>query len=148
MATADATDENWPATLVERGECIPPKAGGGDSADVKYVDEYARFVAVFTEYRFSDESYVAVWESFDGIEFRPSGFVKANTAKKLHNCGISGRADGHICAGDAVSLSYAYGGAGDGEWGNWATRLHEVSLSLADAPKLDPQTEQNAVLKE
>ena len=144
VATADATDENWPATLVERGECIPPKAGGGDSADVKYVDEYGRFVAVFTEYRFTDYSCVAVWESFDGIEFRPSGFVKANTAKKLHNCGISGRADGHICAGDPVYLSYAYGGAGDGEWGNWATRLHEVSLSLADAPKLDSLTEENA----
>ena len=87
---------------------------------------------------------MAVWESFDGIEFRPSGFVKANTAKKLHNCGISGRADGHICAGDPVYLSYAYCGAGDGEWGNWSTRLHEVSLSLADAPKQDPQSESNA----
>ena len=143
VATADATDENWPATLQYRGECIPPK-NGGDSADGKYVDAYGRFVAVFTEKRFSDASYVAVWESFDGITFRPSGFVKANTAKKLHNCGISGRADGHIGAGDPVYLSYAYGGAGDGEWGNWATRLHEVSLSLSDAPDLDDTAVANA----
>ena len=143
VATADATDENWPATLQYRGECIPPK-NGGDSADVKYVDAYGRFVAVFTEKRFSDASYVAVWESFDGITFRPSGFVKANTAKKLHNCGVSGRADGHIGAGDPVYLGYAYGGAGDGEWGNWATRLHEVSLSLSDAPDLDDTAVANA----
>ena len=143
VATADATDENWPATLVYHGECIPPK-NGGDSADVKYVDEYGRFVAVFTEKRFSDDSYVAVWESFDGLTFRPCGFVKADTAKKLHNCGISGRADGHIGAGDTVYLSYAYGGAGNGEWGNWATRMHTVTLSLSDAPFTDDASVENA----
>ncbi len=143
VATADATDENWPATLQFHGECIPPK-NGGDSADVKYLDAYGRFVAVFTEKRFSDESYVAVWESFDGLTFRPSGFVKANTCKKLHNCGISGRADGHIAAGDPVYLSYAYAGADSkGSWGNWATRMHKVSLSLADEPKLDASAETN-----
>ncbi len=142
VATADATDENWPATLQYRGECIPPK-NGGDSADVKYVDEYGRFVAVFTEKRFSGDSYVAVWESFDGLVFRQSGFVKTNTAKRLHNCGVSGRADGHIAAGDPVYLAYAYGGAGEGEWGNWATRMHKVTLTLADAPKTDDTAEQN-----
>lgn len=142
VATADATDENWPATLQIHGECIPPK-DGGDSADVKYADAFGRFVAVFTEKRFSDESYVAVWESFDGIHFRRSGFVKEHTAKKLHNCGISGRADGHIGTGDPVYLSYAYGGVG-GSWGNWSTRLHTVSLSLADAPSTDPSIVSNA----
>ena len=144
VATADATDENWPATLKFHGECIPPK-NGGDSADVKYLDEYGRFVAVFTEKRFSDESYVAVWESFDGLSFRPSGFVKANTCKKLHNCGISGRADGHIAAGDPVYLSYAYAGA-DSEgisWGDWATRIHKVTLSLSDEPNLNDSSETN-----
>ncbi len=138
VATADATNENWPATLQFHGECIPPK-NGGDSADVKYLDEYGRFIAVFTEKRFSDDSYVAVWESFDGIQFRKSGFVKANTARKLHNCGISGRADGHIGAGDPVYLGYAYGS----DWGNWPTRLHKVTLSLSDAPKTDDSKEFN-----
>ncbi len=138
VATADATDANWPATLQYHGECLPAK-NSGDSADVKYADEYGRFVAVFTEKRFSDDSYVAVWESFDGIRFRQSGFVKTNTAKKLHNCGISGRADGHIGAGDPVYLSYAYGS----DWGNWPTRFHTVKLSLADAPKTDDAAETN-----
>ena len=36
----------------------------------KYVDGYGRFVAVFTERRFSDDSCAAVWESFDGLTFR------------------------------------------------------------------------------
>ena len=138
VATADAADENWPATLRFHGECIPLK-DNGDSADVKYADAFGRFVAVYTEKRFSDESYVAVWESFDGISFRRSGFVKNNTAKKLHNCGISGRADGHIGADDPVYLSYAYGS----DWGNWPTRMHKVALSLSDAPRLLDGSEKN-----
>ena len=138
VATADAADENWPATLRYHGECIPLK-NDGDSADVKYADAYGRFVAVFTEKRFSDDSYVAVWESFDGITFRRSGFVKNNTAKKLHNCGISGRADGHIGADDPVYLSYAYGN----DWGNWPTRLHGVTLSLSTCPRLPDSSEEN-----
>ncbi|MBQ6266703.1 MAG: hypothetical protein IJK64_02905 [Clostridia bacterium] len=138
VATADATDENWPATLVHHGECIPPK-DGGDSCDVKYADAFGRFLAVFTEKRFSDDSYVSVWESFDGIRFRPCGCVKDNTMKKLHNCGISGRADGHIGAGDPVYLAYAYGS----DWGNWPTRFHRVQLSLSDAPDTDPAAQTN-----
>ena len=138
VATADATKENWPATLKYHGTCIPAKTDG-DSADVKYLDQYERFLAVFTEKRFSNDSYIAVWESFDGLRFRQSSFVKAKTAKRLHNCGISGRADGHIAAGDPVYLAYAYGT----DWGNWPTRLHKVKLSLAKSPKRNPAAEQN-----
>ena len=143
VSTADATDENWPATVVMRGEAIPDEYGEigdvGDSKDVKYVDEFGRFIAVYTTRRFSDDSYVSVWESFDGLTFRPSGIVKTNTARKLHNCGISGRSDGHICKGDPVYLSYGYGSG----WGTWGTRMHKVTLSLSDAPKLDPENETN-----
>ena len=139
LAVADATDENWPATLEYKGIAIPDKTGG-DSADVKYLDEYGRFIAVFTEKRFSPDSYVAVWESFDGLNFRPSDIIKTNTAQYLHNCGISGRADGHIGKGDPVRLGYAYG-----NWGEigWATRLHELNLSLADAPDTDDAAQEN-----
>ena len=143
LAIADATDENWPATLKYMGAVIPQKRGGGDSADVKYADEFGRFIAVFTEKRFTADSYIAVWESFDGLNFRQSGFIKTNTAKGLHNCGISGRADGHIGAGDPVYLGYAYDGIGAGAW---ATRLHKISLSLADAPKTDDSKEENMAM--
>ncbi len=143
VSTADATDENWPATVVMRGEAIPDEYDGigdvGDSKDVKYVDAFGRFIAVCTTRRFTDDSYVSVWESFDGLTFRPSGIVKTNTARKLHNCGVSGRSDGHICEGDPVYLSYGYGPG----WGTWATRMHRVTLSLADAPKTDPSGEEN-----
>ena len=139
LAIADATDENWPATLEYKGVAIPDK-NGGDSADVKYLDEYGRFIAVFTEKRFSPDSYVAVWESFDGLNFRPCDVIKANTVENLHNCGISGRADGHIGAGDPVYLGYGYG-----VWGGvgWPTQLHELNLYLADAPNTDDAAEEN-----
>ena len=139
LAVADATDENWPATLEYKGIAIPDKTGG-DSADVKYLDEYGRFIAVFTEKRFTADSYVAVWESFDGLNFRPSDIIKNNTARYLHNCGISGRADGHIGKDDPVYLGYAYG-----EWGpvGWATRLHRIKLTLADAPNTNDGAEDN-----
>ncbi len=139
LAVADATDENWPATLDYKGVAIPDKKAG-DSADVKYLDEYGRFIAVFTEKRFSANSYVAVWESFDGLNFRPSDIIKTNTARYLHNCGISGRADGHIGKGDSVYLGYAYG-----EWGSvgWPTRLHRIDLTLADVPNTNDAAEEN-----
>ena len=143
LAIADATDENWPATLEYMGDVIPNKPGSADSADVKYSDEFGRFIAVFTSKRFSPDSYIAVWESFDGVNFRQSGLVKANTCRNLHNCGISGRADGHIGAGDPVYLGYSYL---DGVEDGWATRLHEVRLSLADAPKTDDTAEENVAM--
>ena len=146
VATADITDENWPAHLTYHGECIPPKISG-DSSDVVYSDEYGRFIAVFTEKRFGSDSYIAVWESFDGFTFRKSGFIKENTAKRLHNCGISARADGHIGKGDPVYVSYAYGGAEEGSWGNWATRLHKVTLSLADSPAANDAEVENLDLE-
>ena len=120
-----------------------PAKNGGDSTDVKYADEYGRFIAVFTEKRFSPDSYVAVWESFDGLNFRQSDVIKTDTAQYLHNCGISGRADGHIGAGDTVYLGYAYG-----PWNQngWSTRLHEIKLSLADAPKTDDTAQQNVAM--
>ncbi len=139
LATADATDENWPATIEYKGVCIPDKKAG-DSSDVKYVDEYGRFIAVFTQKRFSADSFIEVWESFDGLNFRQSSLIKTNTARYLHNCGISGRADGHIGAGDPVYLGYAYIGRGSE---GWATRLHEIKLSLSDAPKTNDAAEQN-----
>ncbi|MBQ5969099.1 MAG: hypothetical protein IJL52_03170 [Clostridia bacterium] len=140
LAIADATDENWPATLEYKGDVIPEKNGGADSTDVKYVDAFGRFIAVFTDKRFSSDSFISVWESFDGVNFRQSDIIKTNTAQYLHNCGISGRADGHIGAGDPVYLGYAYG-----EWGpvGWATRLHQITLSLSDAPQTDDAGEKN-----
>jgi len=139
LAVADATDENWPATLKYKGVAIPDKQSG-DSADVKYLDEYGRFIAVFTEKRFSTNSYVAVWESFDGLNFRPCDIIKTNTIQNLHNCGISGRADGHIGSGDPVYLGYGYG-----VWDSvgWPTQLHELRLSTADAPMTDDSAEEN-----
>ena len=126
VATASIFDDKWPSRLVDHGLCIPSK-DGGDSTDVKYLDEYGRFVAVFTEKRFSEDSYVAVWESFDGFSFRRASAIKTNTARYLHNCGISGRSNGHIAAGDPVYLAYGYGP----QWGEWALRMQRIEFSTS-----------------
>ena len=139
VATADATDPNWPATLVFHGECIPPKQNGGDSADVKYSDEYGHFIAVFTENRFTANSYIAVWESFDGFSFRPASIIKTDTMQCLHNCGISGRANGHIGISDPVYIGYGYGS----DWAKWSMRLQPVELSLTDSANYDQLNGEN-----
>lgn len=130
VAVADATDENWPATMEYKGVAVTYKDGACDSADVKYVEDFGKFVAVNTVDRFSEESSVGVYVSDDGISFMPSYSLKTNISHCCHNCGISSRENGHIRLEDDVFLAYAYGD----KWGFWPTRMHKVELSLIDSP--------------
>ena len=128
LSLADATNENWPLTLEYKSVAIDHVKGDTDSADVKYVEDYGKFIAVSTASRFTTDSYIKVYQSNDGIEFQDSYYLKTNTIHNLHNCGITSRENGHIRLSDNVYLSYAYGE----EFGTWATRIQEVKLSLID----------------
>ena len=130
VAVADATNENWPATMEYKGTALTYKDGACDSADVKYVEDFGKFVAVNTVDRFTEESSIGVYVSDDGITFSPSYSLKTNISHCCHNCGISSRANGHIRLEDDVFLAYAYGD----QWGLWPTRMHKVEISLTDAP--------------
>ena len=130
VATADATSENWPATMQYQGVAITHFSGENDSADVKYVEDFGKFIAVNTIDRFGDESSVGVYVSNDGLSFTESYSLKTLISRGCHNCGISSRPNGHINLKDEVFLAYAYGN----QWGFWATRMHKVELSLIDAP--------------
>lgn len=68
VATADSTDENWPATMEYRGVAYK-KGSGQDSCDVVYVEDYGKFLAFSTYNRFTESSGIAVMESNDGITF-------------------------------------------------------------------------------
>ena len=57
-----------------------------------------------------------------------------------HNSGISSRPDGHIRLSDKKYIAYAYGPS----WGVWATRMHEISISLVDEPNFSDSLNENS----
>lgn len=128
VATADATDENWPATLQFHGAACKKQS---DSLDVKYVEEWGKFVGISTGNRMGPSSWLAVYESDDGLNFELVDAVKEGTYQYLHNAGVSSRPNGHIRItedADKLRVIYAYG---DG-WGIWNTRVQKISLVLGD----------------
>ena len=129
VSVGDANDENWPGTLEFKGvcyDCTSPTAQ--DSADVKYVENYGKFLAICTDKRFTDESCLAFYESDDGVTFTRIAELRTDLACKLHNCGISSRQNGHINVEDNIYVAYAYGS----DWGVWATRMHGIAITLGD----------------
>ena len=128
--TADATREDWPATLQFKGTAY--KHGGSeDSADVKYVDAYNCFISVATASRFSEDCYIDVMTSYDGIFFRHEVNLKHKTANSnimtcIHNMGITGDGLGHIDIFNTQQyVGYAYQPPGY-SWANWKTRLSPI----------------------
>ncbi len=128
VATADAASENWPATIEYQGVAITNKSDSNDSADVKYIEDYGKFIAICTDNRFAANSMVCVYESNDGIAFQRVNELKSNLIYKCHNAGISSRPNGHIRISDDIYLGYAYGDT----WGCWGTRIHKVQIGLSD----------------
>lgn len=139
LSVADATNENWPEILEYKGIAIDHIEGDTDSADVKFIDDYGKFIAVSTASRFTTDSYIKLYISNDGITFENSYFLKTNTIHNLHNCGITSRDNGHIRLCDNIYLSYAYGEV----FGTWATRIQEVEFSLIDSPDFSDKENKN-----
>lgn len=126
VATADAANENWPATMVDRGYALRDTVC--DAIDVKYVDKYQRFLAVGAEKRLTEDSFLAFYESRDGITFTRTDICKKNVYEFCHNPGMSGSENGHIAEGRKTFVGYAYGP----EWGVWNTRFQEFTLAPTD----------------
>ncbi len=127
VATADATDENWPATMVSHGTACKKST---DSLDVKYVEEWGKFIGVATGDRMGPSSWLGVYESNDGLSFELVDIVREGTYSHLHNAGISSRPNGHIRVtedADKLRVVYAYGEG----WGTWNTRVQPVTLALS-----------------
>lgn len=137
VSTANALDENWPATMEYKG--IAVGNGSNDSLDVKYVEEYGKFLAICTDSRLSPDSYLAFYESNDGITFERVDIVKKNVYHYCHNSGMAGTKNGHITKDMNTFAAYAYGP----DWGVWNTRVQEFSLSLTDTIDLSEKNEQN-----
>ena len=128
VATADATDENWPATIQHHGAAVQKNTA---SLDVKYVEEWGKFIALATGSRMGPSSYLAFYESNDGLTFELVEAVREGTLTHLHNAGLSSRRNGRIrLSEDADKLRVIYA-HGEG-WGTWNTRVQPISMTLSD----------------
>ena len=128
VATADATDENWPATMQSHGVAVEKNT---DSLDIKYVEEWGKFVGVATGDRMGAASWLGFYESNDGIHFELVEIVRKDTYSHLHNAGLSSRRNGHINLtedADKLRVIYAYGSG----WGTWNTRVQPITLTLTE----------------
>lgn len=128
VATADLTNPNWPGCIVCHGAAAIRLTGSNDSYDVVYCEDLDKFIALSTDNRFSEDSFLAVYESNDGLKFRRVNEIKARTGWMCHNCGISGDEYHHIRHGDTMLLAYAYGN----KWGQWGTRVHAYDFEAMD----------------
>ena len=135
--TADATSENWPETLQFRGIAYRHDGLGEDSADFKYVDAYKCFISVATGNRFSDDCYIHVNVSYDGIYYRSEVRLKHKTENSMletgmHNMGITGDASGHIDIFNKQHfIGYAYAPNGS-SWGVWGLRFAPIQFIGSD----------------
>ncbi len=142
VAKADAKDPNWPSTMEYLGVAVSKSSGSAeDSCDVKYIDDYGKFVAISTRKRLSDESIIVLYMSDDGVNFTEVGSLRNNICQFCHNAGISGRPNGHIRVKDDTYVSYAYGP----QWALWATRMHKITYTLDDIID-DPEKKAKTIL--
>ena len=137
VSIANALDENWPATIEYKG--IAVNGGSNDSLDVKYVEEYGKFLAICTDDRLTTNSYLSFFESNDGITFEQVDIVKKNVYHYCHNSGMAGTKNGHITADMPTFAAYAYGP----DWGVWNTRVQSFTLSLTDTIDLSERSGSN-----
>ena len=132
VAIADATNENWPATLERKGAAFLRDNGAGeDSWDVAYIEDCDKFVAFATYNRFTANSGITIFESDDGLTFERAGVIRTGIYQHCHNMGISKRPNGHINLaedGGRLRIGYAFSAGSADSWGKWATVFQPVRL--------------------
>lgn len=135
LATAPAGDENWPVSLTMRGTVIDKSSIlESDHCDVKYCDDIGCFIAMHSSKRMSQDAFLVVWISNDGINFTNIGALEGDRQPGLHSCGMTGDAQGHIQLSRPQYIAYAYG---IGTWGQWNTyfqplQFNEALISLVE----------------
>jgi len=134
VATTSIKLSNWPSKFRNRGYAITDRDSGEDQTDVKYLPEIDRFIALGVGQRFTTNSYVHVWESTDGFNFKPlvKDVIRSQLKVNAHNLGMSGNFLGHAEMGSKEFIAYAYTAA-DGSFGVWNSWLNPISLTGAGA---------------
>ncbi|MBQ9781220.1 MAG: exo-alpha-sialidase [Clostridia bacterium] len=133
LATADATNENWPSTLQHHGAVMEKKS---DSVCVKFVEDWGKFILVTREDVEGNGNCIVVYESADGKSFTLVDAIRENTCPGMFSMGLSSRKNGHIRLSedaDHLRIAYAYGESG---WAAWNTRMHKVTLTQSNGNDL------------
>jgi len=126
LSTVLATEVNWPLKLKDQGTVINKTSiAGADHCDIKYRDDIQKFQAIHTASRMTSASFIVLWESADGINFKKVAEMRDKLNPFLHNCGWSGDESGHINPGKQQFISYAYGP----NWANWKTAWHPLTFN-------------------
>lgn len=136
VAVGDITREDWPNTLEDKGPALGGKDSETDSMDVKYIDGYDVFLGVTTCKRFSSQSYIQFYQSFDGITWYEVYSTDSSLAHpRLHNIGMTGDELGHIDLSKPQYVSYAYAKNGL-DWGFWSTSINRIHIKLTQIVNL------------
>ena len=120
--------EDWPSTLNDKGIVIT-KTNGQGSFDFVYAPQQEKFLAVSIQGSFGANSEIAVYESYDGINFNHIDTVD-NVEKFAHNIGISKRENGHVLNNDELIIGYGYSKANVSTWGRWACKFEKAKLKI------------------
>lgn len=119
--------ENWCADIADAGVMRNGRGLSEDSVDVKYIPKLNKFLAVATDNRFGEKSYIKAFISDDGIRFYEIKCDSSKAKKGIHNIGVSGNGNGHIDIDGDNFVIYAY--TTDGTWGKWNTALSRFKLN-------------------
>ena len=147
VSIADATDENWPATMEYQGFALNySSTDAQDSADFAYIEEYDKWIGVATVRTREDDSSIVVYQSDDGIRFTKVNELNTNVMVGCHNIGISKRLNGHISLDDDLLIGYAYTGPSDSAtyiWGKWNTRIQKISIGISESKNTSDKDNSN-----
>lgn len=119
MATATATDENWPAALTDKGMVIDRSTmSNTDGVSVVYAEELGKFLAICGVNIDAASSYMAVWESADGMTgWTQTGTLVTNIRVYAKYPRFVTNSEGHVTSA-AHFIIYQYGTA-RGTYKSW-----------------------------
>lgn len=144
VSIADATDENWPATLEYQGIALNYSSDGQDSADFAYIKEYDKWIGVATVRMREDNSSIVVYQSDDGVKFTKITELNTNVMVGCHNIGISKRLNGQISINDDLLIGYSYAGpSASSIWGKWNTRIQKINIGISEAKNTSDMNNSN-----
>ncbi|MDI4648154.1 discoidin domain-containing protein [Cohnella hashimotonis] len=130
VRTASTTNSNWPGSMTYQGVAINRDLDGDDSTDHKYVPSMNKFIAIGTARRFGPFAYIKLYESADGITYKPATLPKNFISVAAHNAGITGNELGQFDTTKNNRIAYAYGTV----WAYWYTAMNPITLTDSALP--------------